>query len=107
MIPLLCMALSAALGYWLAKRKKRNEVGWTVLSFFFPFFVPAFLWLFVRTKLQSLEEYLAQYPNSRSEQGLSCAFCGSSSIRAIGVRDPTDRHMMHVCNHCGAALYET
>ncbi len=91
----------------LAKRKRRNAVMWAILSLAFPIFAPLALLIFVRHKWRTLDEYLALYPNCRTGQGFSCAFCGSRSIRAVGVNGPTDGNKLHMCNHCGAGLYET
>lgn len=104
---LLLFGISSALGYWLAKRKNRNAVVWALASLFLPIIAPLVLWLFVRRRWRTLSEYLSLYPNCRTGQGFSCAFCGSKSIRAVGVRGPTDGNKLHTCNHCGSGLYET
>ncbi|TCG04729.1 hypothetical protein BZM27_38825 [Paraburkholderia steynii] len=63
--------------------------------------------LFVRRRWNSLTEYLVLHPKCDTGQGFSCAFCGSRSIRSVGLRSATDGRRLHICNHCGSGLYET
>lgn len=96
------------LAWFLAKWKNRTPLPWAVAAFcsaFFPI-VPIVL-LVIRRKARTLNEYLNLYPNTKTARGLSCAFCGSTSIRAVGIRGPMDANKLHSCNHCGAQLYET
>jgi hypothetical protein len=63
--------------------------------------VPVKKWL----ALPTLSEYLAENPQAKSGRGISCAHCGSSSLRNWGVLNPNDRRRIIRCNQCDQALY--
>lgn len=55
----------------------------------------------------TMEQYLAEHPECKSERGLKCAKCGSGSIKNWGLNGSADSRRLFICNHCGANLYRS
>mgnify|MGYP001548862676 FL=1 len=55
--------------------------------------------------LISLKKYKAKYPECKTEKGIKCFKCNSSSIKNIGYLGFEDDKRIFVCNHCGTWLY--
>ena len=55
----------------------------------------------------TIEEYAKQNPETKTQNGMTCVFCGSRSIRNWGIRDENSKKRLHICNHCGKTLYRS
>lgn len=53
----------------------------------------------------TLQQYLAEHPTAKTKTGIACAFCGSKSLRNLGVTKATDSRRRVSCNSCSTALY--
>lgn len=86
----------------IAKRKSRRFWLWGIIGFFFQLFVIPVI-LLLRDPVDRLDAYLTKHPHCRTKNGIACAHCGSRSIR-IWIVGAQQRHL---CNHCGAHLYNS
>lgn len=59
------------------------------------------------SKAATIEEYSKHNPGAKTPHGMTCAFCGSRSIRNWGIRDQNSKKRLHICNHCGKTLYRS
>ncbi len=59
------------------------------------------------SKALTIEEYAKQHPESKTRNGMTCAFCGSRSIRNWGLDNANSVKRLHQCNHCGKTLYRS
>lgn len=57
--------------------------------------------------LPTLEQYLIAHPDCRTNRGIKCSQCGSSSIKNWGVDHADDGRRKHICNHCNTTLYRS
>lgn len=55
----------------------------------------------------TVEKYIADNPECKTNQGLKCAKCGSKSIKNWGVHGPNGKRRLFTCNHCGTKLYRS
>lgn len=53
----------------------------------------------------TLQQYLNNHPTAKTKSGIACAFCGSKSLRNLGVTSATDSRRRVSCNSCSSALY--
>ncbi|MDP2243556.1 hypothetical protein [Pseudomonas sp.] len=59
-------------------------------------------------RLPVVDKYNQRNPLSRSgRNGSACCYCGSRSIRQLGLEARNDQRRVHACNHCNANLYRT
>lgn len=58
-------------------------------------------------RLPTLEQYLQAHPNCRTDRGIKCSQCGSSSIKNWGLDKADDGRRKHICNHCNTTLYRS
>jgi hypothetical protein len=56
-------------------------------------------------RLPTLKLYLQKHPHCRTEHGVRCTYCLSSSIKNYGYSSERDKNRVFVCNHCGSILY--
>ncbi|MGD9625308.1 MAG: hypothetical protein AB7U51_11685 [Arcobacter sp.] len=54
-----------------------------------------------------LKDYVKKYPNCNTGNGIKCCNCGSKSIRNWGISHANSFFRVHICNHCGVALYRS
>lgn len=55
-------------------------------------------------KLPVMPDYVATNPACKTDRGLRCSQCSSSSIRNWGANDS---RRTFACNHCGTKLYRS
>ena len=92
---------------WYAKVHGRNPWIWGLAGLLCHVFACAALLFVCRRRKRTLQQYLAQYPQCATGKGISCAVCGSKSIR-LWVRGGLIGHeTKHLCNHCGTHLYSS
>lgn len=56
-------------------------------------------------KLPTVKQYLEQYPDCHTQQGIKCSYCSSKSIKNWGHTSANDSLRLHICNSCGKKLY--
>ena len=57
--------------------------------------------------IATMEEYLIQHPECKTQRGIQCAKCHSSSIRNWGLCENNNAERCCICNHCGKSLYRS
>ena len=83
-------------------------LGLAVAAFFYYAFFYSHLKLHKNwNSLPTLDQYLASHGNCKSNKGISCFQCNSSSIKNWGVNNANDHRRIHICNHCNAKLYKS
>lgn len=58
-------------------------------------------------RLPTLEEYLAQHPECRTDAGAACSACHAASLYQRGLNGVSSSQRIHVCDECGAQLYRS
>jgi hypothetical protein len=56
---------------------------------------------------QTLDEYLEQNHECKTESGIKCLKCGGKSIKNWGLFSPVDSRRLFICNSCGTELYRS
>lgn len=72
--------------------------------------IPALVFYYHNAKYKrdyplTLEMYLAQHPECKTDNGYKCSGCGSKSLRNMGYGDAEAKRRMISCNHCAKRLY--
>ncbi len=57
--------------------------------------------------LLTLEEYLIENPDCKTNHGIKCCHCDASSIKNWGKSGANDTDRYFICNHCGETLYRS
>lgn len=57
-------------------------------------------------RLPSLQQYLNENKNCKTDRGIKCKHCNASSIKNWGVSSEYDGHRLFICNHCNCHLYK-
>ncbi|MCI1710837.1 MAG: hypothetical protein LKM39_11420 [Chiayiivirga sp.] len=55
--------------------------------------------------LPTVDQYLAEHPHCRTDRGIKCHSCNSTSIKNWGVFHATSEQRAFICNSCGKRLY--
>lgn len=58
-------------------------------------------------QIPTLEEYLAQNPECRTDAGAACSACHVADLYQRGLNGVSSSQRIHVCNVCGAQLYRS
>lgn len=53
----------------------------------------------------TLEMYLSQNPECKTDNGYKCSGCGSKSLKNLGYGGAEAKRRMISCNHCAKRLY--
>ncbi|MCY1299003.1 hypothetical protein D9M68_546330 [compost metagenome] len=55
-----------------------------------------------------VDDYLERYGlNRNGRKGITCRYCGSRSIRQLGLEGWHDQRRIHQCNQCNQNLYRS
>lgn len=58
-------------------------------------------------EIPTLDEYLAQHPDCRTDAGPACSQCHGTSTYNRGLSGVTSKQRIQVCNGCNAQLFRT
>ncbi|MGX0939431.1 hypothetical protein ACUXQ2_005527 [Cupriavidus metallidurans] len=97
--------LPAVLAFFLAPRVGRNRFLWAAICFCTSLIGLVALILLPSRKHPKLADYLQAHPECQTTHGVTCAYCGSRSIRLWRETGFMIARQYHMCNSCGKTLY--
>ena len=95
----LLLWLPAVVALWLAPRFGRNRYKWAAICLCTSFFGLIAMAVLPNRKYSNLEDYLRAHPECKTSRGISCAHCGSGSIRLWRQKEFLTVRHYHLCNH--------
>ncbi len=84
------------------------EILWASNIFFLCLFFIGYKWKVSNWRKQypnTLESYLKQNPQAKTDNGIKCVTCGSKSLKNWGESGPKSKRRSITCNHCSSKLY--
>lgn len=58
-------------------------------------------------KLPTIDQYLEQHPNNKTESGVKCNACRADAIEETGLWGNESRERVFVCTSCNAKVYRS
>lgn len=99
--------IPAILAFFMAPRVGRNRILWAGICFVTSILGVIALLLLPDRRFPSVDDYVSANPQCKTSNGISCANCGSRSIRLWRDQVLLKTHQYHLCNSCGKTLYRS